>query len=135
MSNSDYLELLKRARAALPPAQERQRIEIPKPIINQSGKQTIIKNFSEIAKAFRREPRHIAKYLFKELAVPGEATTELTLFGKISYDMISRRLDDYYKEFVLCNECKKPDTDIIKQDTISILKCQACGAKRPVRTI
>ena len=38
---------------------------------------------SEIVKAIRRDPQHLAKYLFKELAVPGSAGQELVLQGKI----------------------------------------------------
>ncbi|MFH1631275.1 MAG: translation initiation factor IF-2 subunit beta, partial [Candidatus Aenigmatarchaeota archaeon] len=86
--------------------------------------------------ALRRNPQQIAKFFFKELAVPGSITgDQLMLQGKISTDMINRRLDDYIKEFVICNECKKPDTNINKVGKITTLKCEACGAKKPVRSV
>jgi len=34
---------------------------------------------------------------------------------------------------VLCPECKKPDTQLKKEDRITTIKCSACGAKHPVR--
>jgi len=130
-----YEELLKRGKAALPKTDIKERFEMPKPIISYQGRQTIIRNIQDIAKAIRREPKHIAKYLFKELAVPGNLGNEIILTGKISADLISKRLDDYFKEFVLCEECKKPDTHLDKSDRFTFLKCEACGAKRSVRTI
>jgi len=136
MAEQSYEEMLKHLRERLPKTESQARFEMPRASIQQQGRQTFIKNFSEIAKTLRREPQHLAKFFFKELAVPGSiAGDQLLLQGKISTDMVNRRLDDYVKEFVLCNECKKPDTNLTKVDKITTLKCEACGAKRPVRSI
>ncbi|MEC9263645.1 MAG: translation initiation factor IF-2 subunit beta, partial [Candidatus Thermoplasmatota archaeon] len=34
---------------------------------------------------------------------------------------------------ILCDQCRAPDTRFIKEGRTSLLKCQACGATRPVR--
>ncbi|MFW6225798.1 MAG: translation initiation factor IF-2 subunit beta, partial [bacterium] len=39
----------------------------------------------------------------------------------------------YAEEFVLCPECGKPDTELIKEEGITKLHCLACGAKHPVQ--
>ena len=39
----------------------------------------------------------------------------------------------YVKAFILCDQCRAPDTRFIKEGRTSLLKCQACGATRPVR--
>ena len=127
----DYREMLKRAKANLPQHSGAERFEVPKPQVQQTGKLTYVRNFSDIAKTLRREPKHIAKYLFKSLAVPGMVKgSELVLQGKIGYYMLEQRISDYVKEFVLCHECGKPDTNITKEKGISFLKCEACGARR-----
>lgn len=127
----DYDQLLKRAKSNLPQRKQGERFEIPRPVVQQVGRQTYIRNFSEIAKILRREPRRIAKYMFKELAVPGAVSgNELVLQGKINFSMIDQRLRDYVKGFVLCHECDKPDTTIIEEKGIAFIKCEACGARR-----
>lgn len=130
----DYEELLKRAKANLPEYNSSARFEIPKPVAHQSGRQTFIRNFLDIAKTLRREPKHIAKYLSKELATPGVLKgSELVLQAKISAYMIEQRINDYVKDFVLCHECGKPDTNIIEEKQFSFIKCEACGARRSFR--
>ena len=130
----DYSELLKRAKSELPDLKkEGSRLEIPKAVI-QTGKQTVIKNFSNIAEVLRRDPKHISKFLFKELAVPGTIRNgELLLQGKISPGLINQRLDEYIKQFVLCHECNKADTVFQKIDRVIFIKCEACGARRTAR--
>ena len=123
--------MLKRARSNLPKKKTAERFEIPKPYVQQSGKQTYIRNFSEIAKTLRREPKQIAKYLVKALAIPGTIVgNELVLQAKVNFSMIDQRIRDYVKEFVLCHECDKPDTNVIEEKGISFIKCEACGARR-----
>jgi len=131
----DYEELLKRAKKNLPSSVEVSRFELPRAIVRIAGRMTYVKNFNDIAKVLRRDPNHMAKFMFKELAVPGNLGSELVLQGKISSAMVNRRIDDYAKEFVLCQECKKPDTILQKVDRALFLKCEACGARRSVKHV
>lgn len=127
--------MLSKARKCVPENKATARFEMPEVRI-QTGKQTIIKNFGEIAKALRRDPKHVAKFLFKELAVPGSFNSgELVLQGKVVPSLVRQRVQEYVNEFVLCQECKRPDTSIDKNGKVSIIKCEACGAKKSVRTI
>jgi translation initiation factor 2 subunit 2 len=130
-----YLELLRRAKSALPQTKAAERWEIPRAIVQISGKRTTVRNFIEIAKALRRDPQHIAKFLFKELAVPGNVGEALELQGKFNSEQISRRIEDYAKEFVLCGECGKPDTQLTRKDRLWFIKCEACGAQRSARAV
>ena len=132
----DYQELLKRAKSSLPQTQETVRWEVPRANVQVTGKRTAIKNFMDIAKAVRRDPQHLAKFLFKELAVPGSLESgQLVLQGKFNSEFVSKRIEDYVKEFVLCSECGKPDTQLHRQDRLWTMKCEACGAKKPVRAL
>jgi len=98
-------------------------------------RQTIIKNFSEIAKTLRRDAKHISKFLFRELAIPGVIKgDELVLQGKASTTAINQRLQEYTKEYVICKECGKPDTIMSREDNITAIKCEACGAKKTFKS-
>lgn len=136
MVKMTYEELLRRAKEKLPLGREESRFEMTRAVVIQTGRRTIVKNFYEIAKNLRRDPKHLAKFLFKELAVPGSLDyNELILQGRFSDELINKRIEDYVKEFVFCQECKKADTTLQKLERVTILKCEACGAKRPVRNI
>lgn len=99
------------------------------------GKKTILTNFKEIAGHLRRTPEHLQKFLLKELAAKGNLEGDkLVLNSKISSKKINPKIEQYVEEFVLCKECKKPDTTLEKEGKMTILHCLACGAKHPVRT-
>lgn len=112
------------------------RLEIPTPNVIIQGNRTFITNFTDIANSIRRDPKHLAKFLFRELAKPGHVNdNRLVLQGKAMKNLIQNKIDTYMKEFVLCKECNRPDTHIVKEDRLIFLKCEACGAKQPLRRI
>ncbi len=111
-----------------------ERFEIPKIKGHFEGKKTILTNFSQVASHIRRYPGHFQKFLLKELATAGQKEGDkLILNNKIPSAKINLKIEQYVKEFVLCKECGKPDTEIIKEGRLSFLKCLACGAKHSVR--
>lgn len=133
----EYEELLKRAMEKLPKTiEKRERFEVPKILYEISGNKTVLKNFGEILVVLRRDAGHLAKYLSKELATAGSVQDNTLIFqGKISREILQKKIDDYVKEFVYCKECGKPDTKFVKEGRIYFLVCEACGAKKPVRSI
>ena len=111
-----------------------ERFEIPKAEGYFEGKKTIVTNFFQIASYIRREPIHFQKFLQKELATSGQVEGErLVLNNKIPSGKINQKVEQYTKEFVICRECGKPDTELIKEDRLSFIHCLACGAKHSVR--
>lgn len=112
------------------------RFEIPKVSIVKEGAKTVIKNFSQIAKILNRKEEHLYKYLVKSLGTAGMIENErLILQGKFSEEEIQKEIDEYVKLYVLCKECGVPDTELMKEERVTMLRCQACGAKQPVRSI
>ena len=84
----------------------------------------------------RRDPRHFAKFLFRELATPGHINERrLVMQGKTSQNLIEKKLELYIKEFLYCKECDRPDTKFAKEGRITFLVCEACGSKKAVRNI
>ncbi len=111
------------------------RFEIPIADSMVAGIRTTIKNFDQICSYLRRKPEDIAKYLFKELAVPGVIEgPRLVLSGKFSNRAINERLAGFVRQRVLCKECGKPDTQLEQIDrNLYSLACEACGAKSNIR--
>lgn len=132
----DYQKLLKAAKEKLPEMKGTgQRFEIPKVTGHLEGNKTIISNFAAIVSMFHRDADHLLKFLQRELATPAIIDgPRLVLGRKISSQLINSKVEQYATDFVLCKECGKPDTKIIKEDRIWSLKCTACGAKQPIRS-
>jgi len=128
-----YEQLLEKAYKEVKPVETGERFEIPKVKGHVEGMKTIIINFSQICDILRRDKMHVAKYLFKELATPGIIENErLILNRKLTSVKINEKIAQYAKEFVICSECKKPDTELIKENRLLFMHCLACGAKKTV---
>lgn len=110
------------------------RFEIPKVKGAVQGKNTIITNITEIAGYIRRPLDHLTKFLSKELAASGKIENErLILNTKLNSNKVNEKIDLYSKEFVICPECNKPDTEVILEKGIKSKHCLACGAKSPIK--
>jgi len=132
----DYKEMLGNVRKDLPEAVFlKERFEIPKVVGHIQGNRTILTNFIQIASTLRRDVEHLLKYVLKELATPGEIKKSgaLILGTKVPASRINDKIRQYANEFVLCFECGKPDTKIEKEDSLTYMKCTACGAKNIVK--
>ncbi len=130
----DYEKNLKKALKNIPEkGKEKKRFEVPRLRGDVQGNRTYVKNFIEVAKKIRRDPKHIAKFLYGELAAPGQIDgKQLILQRKVYNRMLNERFSDYVKRFVLCPECGKPDTRLKKKDRLWVLECEACGARKSV---
>ncbi len=132
-----YEKLLERGMKKVPKASESGgRFQIPKARVLNQGMKTFIANFLEISGALRREPSHLMKFLLKELATSGEVKGKSAEFtGRFPQPLIEKKIEIYVKNHVLCQECGKPDTKLIRKDRLVFLKCEACGAKHPAKKI
>jgi translation initiation factor 2 subunit 2 len=137
MSEYDYERLLDEARDSLPSNLfDGARFEMPKIKAITVGNKTIIKNFREIVNIFRRDENHMMKFLLGEMATSGNIEGAQAVFqGKFAQPFIQDKVQKYADNFVLCPECKKPDTKIDKEGRIYFLRCEACGAKHPIRNV
>ena len=133
----DYENLLERAREGLEDVmQNAERFSPPEPeILHEGSKKTIIRNFSEIVDALRRDETHLYKFLLQELGTAGSIDKRrLVLQGRVPEKKIKERIKSYIKTFIVCQECNRPDTSFLRTGRTLNLHCEACGAKRPIRT-
>ena len=133
---NNYQKMLEEVRKSLPEIVFiKERFEIPKVLGHIQGNRTVISNFLQIASELRRDADHFLKYVLKELATPGEIKKSgaLILGTKVPASRINEKVRQYANEFVLCSECGKPDTALIRENGINYMKCTACGAKNVIK--
>lgn len=134
---TDYEQLLERALSKVPKETGTgERFEMPKCQLQPAGLKTFIINFGDIVAVLRRDEKHFLKFLLKELATSGEVSgKQLSVIGKFTNLAIDKKIELYVAQFVMCKDCKRPDTQIIKDDRLYFLKCEACGSKYHVATV
>ncbi len=133
----DYDALLERAYANMPSLEEGEgeRFEMPVFDFFVEGNKTIIKNFKTVCDRIRRSPQMLAKFLSKELAVPVEIVGDrLILQRRIVKEVLDKKLEEFVKRYVICSQCKRPDTRIEEvAHRLKNLVCEACGARTALR--
>ncbi|MHA1754048.1 MAG: translation initiation factor IF-2 subunit beta [Candidatus Odinarchaeia archaeon] len=136
MSEFEYKNLLKRLRSDLPKAVlEHSRFTIPRVDSFIEGNRTFIRNFHEITDILARPENAVLKYIARELATAGTIEGTQAIFqGKFNRSTLNAVLERYTKLYVICPECGKPDTEIIKERRYQFLVCKACGARNSVKS-
>ena len=131
----DYNKLLEQAYKNLKPIEHsKERFETPKIEGHHEGTKTILTNLPQVASYLRRDINHLLKFLLKELATSGSIKQNRVIFmRKLPSSKINEKIQNYANEFVICTQCQKPDTEILKEKGFVFIHCLACGAKHSVR--
>jgi translation initiation factor 2 subunit 2 len=136
MADLDYKNLLKKVVDSTNKKElAEDRLKIPKADIFYEGNTTVIKNFDKISDILNRDPDVVLKFLLGSLGTAGELVGPRAVFqGKIPTKNIHDRIKDYIDMFVICSECNRPDTHLVKQGRELLIRCDACGAFRSVKS-
>jgi translation initiation factor 2 subunit 2 len=131
----NYEALLRKAYSQVSePSESTERFTVPEVKAYIEGKTTVFENFGEIADTIRRDRDHLMKFLLGELGTAGKIDGNRAIFnGKFDITLIATLVKNYVEDYVICSECGKPDTRLVKDDRIQLLRCDACGGHRPVR--
>ena len=136
MAESDYKNLLKRVMEKTPKREfAEDRFKLPNAEIFYEGNTTVIKNFDKISDAINRDADLILKFLLGGLGTAGELLgTRVVFQGKIPAKSVSDKIKEYIETFVMCSECNRPDTHLVKKGRTTLIRCDACGAFRSVKS-
>ena len=104
-----------------------------------SSKKTLWVNFQEICTMMQRSPEHVFQFFVTELGTEGsiDGNQRLVIRGKYVPKYIESLLRKYVVEYVTCEMCRSPNTDL-KKDGASRLyfcHCRDCGSSRSVAPI
>ena len=136
MAGFEYKDLLKKAKESIETGRvSEDRFKLPEAEIFYEGNTTVIRNFDKISDAVNREPDQILKYMLGGLGTAGERDGGRVVFqGKIPANTVQDKLKDYINIYVICSECGKPDTHMVKKGRTTMVRCDACGAIRPLKS-
>ncbi len=137
MSIVEYEKMLDRLYLSLPKeAMLKERFEIPVADALIQGNKTLVRNLQVIVKAFRRDESHFVKFLTKELGAPMNVEEgRLFINSKFGQMQVQKAVNEYANQYVLCHECKKPDTVFSEKQGVKVLKCTACGAVSAIKRL
>jgi translation initiation factor 2 subunit 2 len=130
----DYDSALDRAMEESPDIAEREeRLSVPDPQAEADGAFTRFRNLDEIADSVSRDAEHIHRYIQQELGTSGTFEDGRGRYnGSFSSAEFDAAVNSYIEQYVRCSECGLPDTRLETEDRTDMLRCDACGAFRPV---
>ena len=136
MTDSEYRKLLKNFQdKSFTRKINDDRFKLPEIEIFYEGNTTVIRNFDKISDAVNRDQEHILKILLGSLGTAGDIKNGRLIFqGKIPSKSIQDKMKEYIDTFVMCSECNRPDTHLVKQGRTTLIRCDACGAFRSVKS-
>ncbi|MDY6817232.1 MAG: translation initiation factor IF-2 subunit beta [Halobacteriales archaeon] len=130
----EYDELLDRALDESPELAERSdRLSVPDPVGETDGAFTRLTNLNDIAQAVAREPEHLHRTIQRELGTNGQFDGQRARYnGSFTIADFDAAVQNYIAEYVTCSQCGLPDTRLVTENGTQMLRCEACGAFRPV---
>ncbi|RBI61572.1 translation initiation factor IF-2 subunit beta [Halomicrococcus sp. NG-SE-24] len=130
----DYDTALDRGLDAVPELDaDDERFSYPTATVQKDGSFTRLTNLDDIADTLSRDPEHVHSALQRQLGTSGTLDEGRARYsGSFSTRDFDAALDAYVDEFVLCSECGLPDTRLVRENRNLMLRCDACGAFRPV---
>ena len=100
-----------------------------------NGIKTVIVNLTSIANSLARPGAYVIKYFGFELGAQtntNPADDRWIINGAHEASKLQDYLDGFINKFVLCKECKNPETEVIFKDGNIVLDCKACGKRSMV---
>ena len=133
----DYEALLERGLSKIPEkAIKSSKYETPQTETSVIGAKTVIYNFKDIAGKLNRDSNHLLKFIVRELATSGTLEeARASLHGRFAKETLDELVVRYIKAYVLCGSCNKPDTKLVREDRLTLIACEVCGAKNPAKTL
>lgn len=100
-----------------------------------NGIKTAIPNITDVALSLHRTPGEVAKFFGTELGAQtryAADTDRAIVNGQHSDQVLQDLINRYVEKFVLCPNCRLPETDYKIKSECIYHKCMACGAKEMV---
>lgn len=97
-----------------------------------NGIKTVIVNLSNVADQLARPPSYVIKYFGFELGAQTNIDPKddrWIINGAHEATKLQDHLDGFINKFVLCKECKNPETVVHIKDGDIIMDCKACGQR------
>eukprot|EP01042_Synura_sphagnicola_P025890 gene25890-33301_t len=97
-----------------------------------NGIKTVLLNVDDLGLALKRDASEITKFFGCELGAQTTFTDRAIVNGAHRDADLQQHLCKYIDTFVLCRNCRYPETHYRVKDEIIAQKCLACGHKETV---
>ena len=102
-----------------------------------NGIKTVIPNIMDVSHDLARPPTYLTKFFGFELGaqskVVGEGATQRHIVnGAHDKEKLQDLLDVFINKFVLCGECKNPETELVIVKGHVLRECKACGKRTEI---
>lgn len=100
-----------------------------------NGIKTVVANLSSVAHSLSRPPSYVIKYFGFELGAQtniNPSDDRWIINGAHEASKLQDHLDGFISKYVLCKNCKNPETDVVIKDGYILLDCKACGQRSNV---
>ena len=100
-----------------------------------NGIKTVVPNISDVAQALKREAGEVNKFFGTELGAQttyNADTDRAIVNGSHTDSTLQQLMHKYIELFVLCPNCRLPETEYKIKSGAVYHKCMACGAKEMV---
>lgn len=102
-----------------------------------NGIKTVVPNIMDVAHDLARPPMYITKFFGFELGaqakVVGDGPTQRHIVnGAHDKEKLQDLLDVFINKFVLCGECKNPETELNIKNQHVFRDCKACGKRTEI---
>ncbi|KKY15157.1 putative eukaryotic translation initiation factor 5 [Phaeomoniella chlamydospora] len=100
-----------------------------------NGIKTVVVNLSSVSQSLARPPSYVIKYFGFELGAQtntNPSDDRWIINGAHEAGKLQDQLDGFINRFVLCKNCKNPETDVVIKDGNIVLDCKACGQRSNV---
>ncbi|RKP18525.1 hypothetical protein ROZALSC1DRAFT_23152, partial [Rozella allomycis CSF55] len=92
---------------------------LPAKVIRDGTKKVAFNNFSAVCEHLRRSIEHVMQFVLTELGTTGSIDGTLAMID----------------EYVICRDCQSNLTSLVKENRLTFLRCENCGASRTVQEI
>jgi len=108
-----------------------ERLTVPDPDVRQEGNVTVVENFQTLCNRLDRAPDHLLQFLRREVGTSGhiDESGRARITGSFDAARIGDAIESYIEGFVRCPECGLPDTRLETEGDVTLLRCEACGAR------
>mmetsp|Transcript_17689 Transcript_17689/g.38215 ORF Transcript_17689/g.38215 Transcript_17689/m.38215 type:complete len:397 (+) Transcript_17689:295-1485(+) len=97
-----------------------------------NGSKTVIANISAVAQSLHRDPGEVNKFFGCELGAQttyNAETDRAQVNGHHTDSVLQQLMHKYIEGFVICPNCRLPETEYKIKSGVVFHKCAACGAK------
>lgn len=106
------------------------RLDIPE--VSYINRKTVFANFHRLCEQIKRSELDVKQFFADELGCTTSVDQNgvLILTGKFNQHQLQTVFGNYIRQYVQCQNCKKYDTCLIKENRIKFVVCNVCKSHR-----